>query len=169
MKIQNGRWVNDQGDKLTDIDWKEFKSLGDKITSLFGTDITYEWIRQNLSYKTLVTNYLKLRTQFKCSTLAVVQAHNLLNIKKLTSSFKDISIHPLTHPPLLAIRNAPRWAIEQAIEDTKDNLELQNVLKLNLTAGPTHDLALLESHTHYLNAHRTHYFNPNEWKVQIRT
>lgn len=44
MKIQNGRWVNDQGDKLTDIDWKEFNSLGDKITSLFGTDITYERI-----------------------------------------------------------------------------------------------------------------------------
>lgn len=44
MKIQNGRWVNDQDDKLTDIDWKEFKSLGDKITSLFGTDITYERI-----------------------------------------------------------------------------------------------------------------------------
>ena len=44
MKIQNGRWVNDQGDQLTDINWEEFKSLGDKISSLFGTDITYERI-----------------------------------------------------------------------------------------------------------------------------
>jgi len=44
MKIQNGRWVDDQGDQLTDINWEEFKSLGDKISSLFGTDITYERI-----------------------------------------------------------------------------------------------------------------------------
>ena len=44
MKIQNGRWVNDHGDQLTDINWEEFKSLGDKISSLFGTDITYERI-----------------------------------------------------------------------------------------------------------------------------
>lgn len=44
MKIQNGRWVNDQGDQLTNINWEEFKSLGDKVSSLFGTDITYERI-----------------------------------------------------------------------------------------------------------------------------
>jgi hypothetical protein len=44
MKIENGRWVNDQGDQLTDFEWEEFNTLGEKVSSLFGTDITYERI-----------------------------------------------------------------------------------------------------------------------------
>lgn len=139
------------------------------IFSIDGTGLTYEWIRQNLNYKTLVKNYLKLKSKFNCNVSAVVQAHNLLNLGDLAKSFKDnISFTLLTHPSLLSIRNAPTWALELALEQTKNINELQTMLKLSLEAGPTHNLVSLEKHTQYLNGHRTHYFNPDTWMVQIK-
>lgn len=139
------------------------------VFSIDGTGLTYEWIRQNLSYKTVIKNYLKLRSKFDCSVSAVAQAHNLLNLSDLAKSFKDnISFMPLSHPGLMAIRNAPDWAIKAALEQTQDIPGLQTILKMNLRSGPTHDLESLKSHTHYLNGHRTHYFNTNEWVVQTK-
>lgn len=44
MKIENGKWVNDNGDRLTVLETKNIKSLGEKIVSIFGNDITYERI-----------------------------------------------------------------------------------------------------------------------------
>ncbi len=152
---------------------KQFKIL-DKfenvnlVFSIDGTGLTYEWIRQNLSYKTVVKNYLKLREDYKCSITAVAQAHNLLNLKELAQAFKNVSFVPLTHPALLSIRNAPDWAIETALEQTQDILELQTILKASRSAKPTHDLDALVAHTEYLNGHRTHYFNTKEWMVQHR-
>ena len=140
------------------------------VFSIDGTGITYEWIRQNLSYKTVIKNYLKLQTKFKCTVTSVVQAHNVLNLNELTQTFKNnISFTLLTHPSLLSIRNAPRWALESALEQTQNIDELQTMLKLSLDAGPTHDMVSLEKHTQYLNGHRTHYFNPNTWMVQVRS
>lgn len=44
MKILNGKWVNDKEDPLTVLEIKDVISLGKKVVSLFGEDITYERI-----------------------------------------------------------------------------------------------------------------------------
>lgn len=44
MKIVNGRWVNDQGDPLSNFDGSRLIELGKSVTSIFGKDITYERI-----------------------------------------------------------------------------------------------------------------------------
>jgi hypothetical protein len=44
MKILNGKWVNDKEDPLTVLEIKDVISLGKKVVSLFGDDITYERI-----------------------------------------------------------------------------------------------------------------------------
>jgi hypothetical protein len=142
------------------------------IFSIDGTALTYEWIRQNLSYKNLIKNYIKIKSMSNAGyhATSVVQAHNLLNLKDLIQAFKtNISFNPLVHPSLLAPRNAPRWVIEQALEETKQNDVLQKILTMSLNAGPTHDFELLKKHTEYLNGHRTHYFDVNTWTVQNKS
>lgn len=151
--------------------FKKFLNI-EIIFSIDGTDLYFEWIRQNLSYKTLINNYLKIKTSGIASyaVTCVAQAHNLLNLNKLNQVFKNnITFNPLTHPSLLAARNAPKWVLEKAIDENKDSKELQTILNLSLTAGPTHDLMLLKSHTDYLNSHRTHYFDHNTWTVQKKS
>jgi hypothetical protein len=44
MKIINGRWVNDYGDQLSVLEISQVKELGERVTSVFGDDITYERI-----------------------------------------------------------------------------------------------------------------------------
>ena len=86
---------------------------------------------------------------------------------KLIKLFKsNISFNLLLHPELLAVRNAPKWVVEKAIDETRDHDILQTMLKLSLKANPTHDIKLLKSHTEYLNSHRQHYFNFENWQVQ---
>lgn len=83
----------------------------DVIFSIDATDLTFEWVRQNLSYKKLIKNYLKFRKldNVSCRAICVVQAHNILNLKDLCQAFKNnINFHPLVHPSLLAAKNAPR-------------------------------------------------------------
>lgn len=142
------------------------------VYSIDGTGMMYEWIRENLSFKTLIKNFLKIGPTIdgECHVTAVVQAHNLLNLKDLVKIFKtNISFNPLVHPSLLAPRNAPRWVIEQALEETKQNDVLQKILTMSLNAGPTHDFELLKKHTEYLNGHRTHHFDVNTWTVQNKS
>lgn len=150
---------------------KKFNKIN-LVFSIDGTGMMYEWIRQNLNYKTLIKNYLKITSipNVDCYVTAVVQAHNLLNLKDLLQAFKtQVSFNPLVHPSLLAPRNAPRWVIEQALNETKQNDELQKILTMSLNAGPTHGIELLKKHTEYLNGHRTHYFDVDTWTVQNRS
>jgi sulfatase maturation enzyme AslB (radical SAM superfamily) len=142
------------------------------IFSIDGTGITFEWIRQNLNYKSVIKHYLKIKSMrnVSCHITAVVQAHNLLNLKSMMDSFKsNIAFNMLTHPAILSIRNAPRWVLEQALEETKENIDLQKMLSLAINAGPTHDMQSLINHTNYLNSHRTHYFNVDTWSVQKKS
>ena len=98
----------------------------------------------------------------------MVQAHNLLDLHNLAKAFKDnISFTQLIHPPILSIRNAPRWALETALEQTHDVPDLQTFIKMSLDTGQTHDMVSLEKHTQYLNGHRTHFFNTKTWQVQL--
>ncbi len=44
MKILNGKWVNDNEESLSTLEIQNVLSLGKKVVSLFGEDITYERI-----------------------------------------------------------------------------------------------------------------------------
>ena len=44
MKILNGKWVNDNEESLSILEIQNVLSLGKKVVSLFGEDITYERI-----------------------------------------------------------------------------------------------------------------------------
>jgi hypothetical protein len=44
MKILHGRWVNDYEEPLSVFEIKHLLSLGEKVISLFGKDITYDRI-----------------------------------------------------------------------------------------------------------------------------
>ena len=44
MRIENGKWVNDHGDQLSVLEAKEIVSLGQRVSSVFGQDVTHERI-----------------------------------------------------------------------------------------------------------------------------
>jgi len=44
MKILKGKWVNDNEESLSTLEIQNVLSLGKKVVSLFGEDITYERI-----------------------------------------------------------------------------------------------------------------------------
>jgi hypothetical protein len=44
MHIKNGKWVNDYEESLSSEEIKDVLSLGKKVVSLFGEDITYDRI-----------------------------------------------------------------------------------------------------------------------------
>lgn len=147
-----------------------------KLTfSIDATGLTYEWIRQGLSWRTVMHNLLlamKLpNTQVSVS--AVVQAHNVLDLSRLYQTFESsrirVSFEPLVHPAMLSARNAPSWALEQAISDIPANSPLQAFLMNCLSQGPLVSLDEMLAHTSYLNGHRTHHFDVETWTVQSRT
>lgn len=143
--------------------------------SIDATGLTYEWIRQGLSWHVVMQNLLRSmqlpKTQVSVS--AVVQAHNVLDLPRLHETFESsritIGFEPLVHPTMLSARNAPSWTLEKAIKEIPSDVPLQKFLTHCLSQGPMVPFDQLAAHTEYLNGHRTHRFNIDTWTVQSRT
>lgn len=150
----------------------EYKTVNAAI-SIDGTDLTYEWIRQNLSWNKLIKNVVKMKHQgINVVFVSVIQAHNILNIPKLDdfASKTNITIHydVLTSPSVLNPTNAPRWVLEQAYNNLKASSTLKQYYELFLNSSPICSLDDLIKHTKYLNGHRTLQFDTETWQVQKR-
>jgi len=141
--------------------------------SIDGTDKTYEWIRQGLSWKKLLKNIVRFRNaEIETVTHCVVQAHNLLDLadyQKLFNKFNlPTSYYSVKTPPLLAPKNAPLWVLEKAIADLKDvenNDELIKILSLAKAEHNPSSTEKLKTYTKYLNNHRTHEFDCDNWTI----
>ena len=53
MKIVNGRWISSTGERINHFNFKDFKSLSDKVVCLYGNNITHDRID-------LVSNFISL-------------------------------------------------------------------------------------------------------------
>ena len=53
MRIENGKWVDQYGDPVTVFNFNELKEIGEKVTALYGEDITYNRIELISSIKEL--------------------------------------------------------------------------------------------------------------------
>lgn len=141
--------------------------------SIDGTDKTYEWIRQGLSWETLLKNIVKFRkAELITATHCVVQAHNLLDMasyQKLFNKFNmRTSYYAVKTPPLLAPKNAPLWVLEKAIVDleaVENNSELLKIFSLAKAEHDPSSAEKLQHYTNYLNNHRTHKFDYAQWTV----
>lgn len=143
--------------------------------SIDATGLTYEWIRQGLSWRAVMHNLLMAMQlpNTKISATAVVQAHNVLDLPRLHQTFDasriSMTFEPLVHPMILSARNAPIWTLEQAINGLPTDLPLRKFLSHCLSQGPTASPEAISAHTAYLNGHRTHRFDVETWMVQSRT
>ena len=53
MRIENGKWVDQYGDPVTVFNFNELKEIGEKVTAVYGEDITYNRIELISSIKEL--------------------------------------------------------------------------------------------------------------------
>lgn len=53
MRIENGKWVDQYGDPVTVFNFNELKEIGEKVTAVYGEDITYNRIELISSIKSL--------------------------------------------------------------------------------------------------------------------
>ena len=44
MKIVNGRWVDEDGNSVTELNYSKLKKIGENLSTLYGEDITYSRI-----------------------------------------------------------------------------------------------------------------------------
>lgn len=44
MKIENGKWRDQYGDPVTVFNFNELKEIGEKVTAVYGEEITYNRI-----------------------------------------------------------------------------------------------------------------------------
>jgi hypothetical protein len=44
MKIENGKWVDQYGDPVTVFNFNELKDIAEKVTAVYGENITYNRI-----------------------------------------------------------------------------------------------------------------------------
>ena len=44
MKIENGKWRDQYGDPVTVFNFNELKEIGEKVTAVYGENITYNRI-----------------------------------------------------------------------------------------------------------------------------
>ena len=53
MKIENGKWVDQYGDPITVFNFNELKDISEKVTAIYGDNITYNRIELISSIKSL--------------------------------------------------------------------------------------------------------------------
>jgi hypothetical protein len=53
MKIENGKWRDQYGDPVTVFNFNELKEIGEKVTAVYGENITYNRIELISSIKEL--------------------------------------------------------------------------------------------------------------------
>jgi len=53
MKIIEGKWVDQYGDPITVFNFNELKEIGEKVTAVYGENITYNRIELISSIKDL--------------------------------------------------------------------------------------------------------------------
>lgn len=53
MKIENGKWVDQYGDPVTVFNFNELKEISEKVTAVYGENITYNRIELISSIKDL--------------------------------------------------------------------------------------------------------------------
>ena len=53
MHIKNGKWVDQYGDPVTVFNFNELKEIGEKVTAVYGENITYNRIELISSIKDL--------------------------------------------------------------------------------------------------------------------
>jgi len=53
MKIENGKWRDQYGDPVTVFNFNELKEIGEKVTAVYGENITYNRIELISSIKDL--------------------------------------------------------------------------------------------------------------------
>ena len=74
MKIENGKWVDQYGDPITVFNFNELKDISEKVTAIYGEDISYNRIELISSIKDL--------TEKEESSLAYLLTQDV-NISKL--------------------------------------------------------------------------------------
>jgi hypothetical protein len=74
MKIENGKWVDQYGDPITVFNFNELKDISEKVTAIYGENITYNRIELISSIKDL--------TEKEESSLAYLLTQDV-NISKL--------------------------------------------------------------------------------------
>lgn len=53
MRIINGRWQDDNGDPVTELNYNQLKEIGSNLKNLYGEEITYNRIELISSIKSL--------------------------------------------------------------------------------------------------------------------
>jgi hypothetical protein len=70
MRISNGRWVDHNGEPITDFNYHKLKQIGEKVQAVYGENITYDRIN-------VITNLTMLSSKEE-NTLARVFEENIL-------------------------------------------------------------------------------------------
>lgn len=133
----------------------------------------YEWIRHGLNWNKLLRNLIMLKQmKLKFMIHCEVQAHNLLDLKNHISFFNETGVHvsykSISFPKLLRPRNAPRWVLEETLNELVSccapNDLIEQISRELLDHDPTMGTRL-ENHTKYLNSHRKHKFDTKTWRI----
>ena len=158
---------SDQGFEIL----SSFKQVNVNV-SIDATGSLYEWIRQDLSWTTLIRNLTVMRSRgIHLSVNCEIQAHNLLNLADHYKLFNRLGLNPdyfmVVMPRLLQARNAPMKVIDTTI-DLLQRQGCDDIIKKLLNARRNHnpnDTNILIKHTEYLNSHRHHRFDVEKWNV----
>ena len=153
----------------------KFKKVS-MLVSIDAVGITHEWIRQGVSWRSMLRNMIVMREAgVHLNVHCTVQAHGMQDLAKHHELFTRTRLSPsyelLKAPSLLSICNAPIKVLERAITDLEAARAQPNLLADLSQCLGKHDaskLTALIAHTDYLNGHRQHKFNTYTWQVETR-